>query len=279
MRIVIGIDIGGTNTKIVGIRDGQIFSPVQIRATDPIASFYGAFGKFVSTNNIELSSIERVLVTGVGAQAITGRILGVPTARVDEFMAVGMGGLYLAGIDKAVVASMGTGTAFVAADKTQARHLGGTGVGGGTLYGLSKSMLGMTNIDDVIDFAKEGDLSKIDIMVSEITKAKIKTLSPDATAANFAKMDDLATKNDIALGIINMICQTVGMLSVFAARETGDDKIILTGYLSRLPQARELFDAIERLSTVKFIIPEYSEFATAIGAAITYLNSNNYTEL
>ncbi len=279
MSIVIGIDIGGTNTKIVGIKDGEIFSPVHIRATDPVASLYGAFGKFVSTNNIALGDIEKVLITGVGSQAITHKILGVPTARVDEFMSIGMGGLQLAGMDKAIVVSMGTGTAFIAADGTKARHLGGTGVGGGTLYGLSKGLLGMTKATDVIELAKNGDLNKIDIMVSEITKAEIKTLSPDATASNFGKMDDLASKSDTALGILNMICQTVGMLAVFAAGQTGDKDIILTGYLSRLPQGKELFAQIEKLSTVRFVVPEYSEFATAIGAAIVYLQTGNYTDL
>ncbi|MDP4153305.1 MAG: hypothetical protein Q8865_07715 [Bacillota bacterium] len=46
MGLVIGIDIGGSTTKIIGIKDKEIISPIQVRATDPIASLYGAFGKF-----------------------------------------------------------------------------------------------------------------------------------------------------------------------------------------------------------------------------------------
>ena len=48
MGIVIGIDVGGSTTKIVGINKGQIQSPMFITATDPVTSLFGAFGKWNS---------------------------------------------------------------------------------------------------------------------------------------------------------------------------------------------------------------------------------------
>ena len=63
MRTVIGIDIGGSTTKIVGIRtDGEnieLIEPIFVRATDAITSVYGAFGKFTAENNIMLEDIEK----------------------------------------------------------------------------------------------------------------------------------------------------------------------------------------------------------------------------
>ena len=44
MGIVIGIDVGGSTTKIVGINGEQIQSPMFITATDPVTSLFGAFG-------------------------------------------------------------------------------------------------------------------------------------------------------------------------------------------------------------------------------------------
>ena len=38
MGIVIGIDVGGSTTKIVGINGEQIQSPMFITATDPVTS-------------------------------------------------------------------------------------------------------------------------------------------------------------------------------------------------------------------------------------------------
>ena len=53
MSIVIGIDVGISTTKIVGINeDGVVINPFRIKATDPITSLYGAFGKYLHDNNI-----------------------------------------------------------------------------------------------------------------------------------------------------------------------------------------------------------------------------------
>ena len=74
MRTVIGIDIGGSTTKIVAIRtEGEkieLIEPIFVRATDAITSVYGAFGKFTMQNNLELTDIDRVLMTGVGSSFI-----------------------------------------------------------------------------------------------------------------------------------------------------------------------------------------------------------------
>ena len=47
MRTVIGIDIGGSTTKIVGFRSENgkkaLIEPMFVRATDAITSVYGAF--------------------------------------------------------------------------------------------------------------------------------------------------------------------------------------------------------------------------------------------
>ena len=48
MGLVIGIDVGGSTTKIIGLNcKGEIQSPLFITATDPVTSLFGAFGKYV----------------------------------------------------------------------------------------------------------------------------------------------------------------------------------------------------------------------------------------
>ena len=50
MSVTIGIDVGGSTTKIVGFyeKDGalELIEPQFVRANDPITATYGAFGKF-----------------------------------------------------------------------------------------------------------------------------------------------------------------------------------------------------------------------------------------
>lgn len=272
MGIVLGIDIGGSTTKICGFRgEGNLIEPLSVRADDPLSSIYGAFGKFTALHEINLSDIECVMVTGVGSSYITQDLYGIPTHHVQEFDSIGLGGQYLAGLDEAVVVSMGTGTAIVHVKGDSVEYMGGTGVGGGTLSGLSETMVGLHDMHHLEALADKGDISKIDLRISDISKKNLSpTLYLDTTASNFGKLSDLATREDLALGIMNLVFETIGMVSVFAARCFGLKKVVLTGKLSSLKHAREVFDTLGKMFDMEFLFPENSRYGTVIGAALLY---------
>ena len=141
-KIVIGIDVGISTTKIVGIdSNGMVVSPLRIKATDPITSLYGAFGKYLHDNKIRLEEVEHVMLTGVGAAYIEENIYGLPTTKAEEFVADGLGAKYESKLDRMIVVSMGTGTSLVKCDGEDISHIGGIGIGGGTLTGLSRLLL------------------------------------------------------------------------------------------------------------------------------------------
>ncbi|MBE6637843.1 MAG: type II pantothenate kinase [Ruminococcaceae bacterium] len=268
--ITIGIDVGGSTTKIGGFTDrGVMIEPLYVKATDPVTSVYGALGKFTSANSFSLSDIKEIKVTGVGSSFLGNELYGCPCRHVGEFPSVGKGGLYLSGLSRAIIVSMGTGTAIVRAENNTCEYLGGTGVGGGTLMGLSRMMLGIDNIEHLVALAKDGDLTNVDLRVSDIAKQDGKLgLSADMTAANFGKLNDIATRADTALGLFNMVYETIGMMAYFAARSYGIRDIVLAGHLSRIPQATPVFSTLNIMFPVNFIIPEKSQFATVIGAAL-----------
>ena len=157
--ITIGIDIGGSTTKIIGLKGEKIISPLLVKANDPIASLFGAFGKFTAVNNLSLTDIKCVLVTGVGASYVEKPIYGLPTAKAFEFLSNGLGGLYLSGLRQAMIVSMGTGTSLVHADENKIEHMGGTAIGGGTILGLSSRLLNIRDIDVLVKEAEERDSS------------------------------------------------------------------------------------------------------------------------
>jgi type II pantothenate kinase len=265
----IGIDIGGTTTKIVGFHDGKIVRLLTVKASDPVASASGALGKLLDASRLSLADIKKLIITGVGQASIKSTIMGFPVERVDEFRAIGLGGLFLSGLDKAIVVSMGTGTAIVRAVEKEIVHLGGTGIGGGTLLGLARCILNLSDIPHIIELASAGSLKNIDLSIADITETKVGNLPTDATASNFGKVADSAGKSDYSLGILNLIFQTIGVIAVFAARQNNEKNIVLTGKLAHIPQAREIFDGVGRLYGVSFHIPENAEYATAVGAAIS----------
>lgn len=274
MGVVIGIDVGGSTTKIVGFRkvgaERELISPLFVKATDPMTSIYGAFGKFTDINALALSDIEQVLMTGVGSSHLSKPIYELPCGTVPEFKSIGLGGLYLSGLSEAVVVSMGTGTAIVHARRGKdADYLGGTGVGGGTLLGLSKKMLGIEEVAHLADLAEGGNLANIDLRVGDITKKDTSVGLPDTmTASNFGKLSDIASPSDVALGILNMVFETVGMLALFAARSRGVKDIVLTGNLTGVPYAKPIFKTLSSMFDVNFMIPENAQYATVIGTAL-----------
>ena len=276
MRTVIGIDIGGSTTKIVGIRKQngipELIEPLFVRATDAITSVYGAFGKFTMQNGLDLCDIDKVLMTGVGASFINKPIYSLNCQNVSEFKSVGLGGLYLSGLDEAIVVSMGTGTALIHAKKqsdgTKTEYLGGTGVGGGTLLGLSRKMIGVDTIEHLEQLCDGGNLDNVDLRIKDMSSDHNFQINEDMTAANFGKLSDMASKNDIALGIANMVAETIAMLAVFAARSFNVKQVVLTGNLTALKSITSVFEGLEDTFGVRFVIPKLSQFATVIGAAL-----------
>ena len=268
MGIVIGLDVGGSTTKIVGIRDGKSIGHEIVKATDPVTSAFGALGKFIDSHHLHITDISKLMITGVGASFPTGDLLGIKTTRVQEFLATGLGGLHLSGLSHAVVVSMGTGTAFVEAQEDKVRHIIGSGVGGGTVLGLSSSLLNVRDFDVLTELASGGHLNKVDLSISDISNIEIPGLPMSTTASNFGKMTDDVTRADLALGIFNLVFQSIGTMAVLAARNVGLTDVVFTGQMTRVSQCSALFNVFSDLYRVRFIVPEHSEFATAIGAAM-----------
>ncbi len=267
--ILIGLDVGGSITKIVGFHKGKLLKETLVQASDPVASAYGALGKFMLLNELRLDQVEAIRITGVGASYVEdSELLELPSIIVPEFDAVGLGGLYTAQAERAVVVSMGTGTSFVYADMKTIRHIIGSGVGGGTLLGLGQTMLGVRDFKSISEMSLEGDLHKIDLSVGDISRYDIPGLSADTTASNFGRVDERVTPSDLAHGIVNLVFQSVGTAAVLAARLEKVDKIIFTGNLLRIDSGRVVLKGFSDLYNVDIVVPEHAEFATAIGAAL-----------
>lgn len=271
-KIVIGIDVGISTTKIVGIdSNGMVVSPLRIKATDPITSLYGAFGKYLHDNKIRLEEVEHVMLTGVGAAYIEENIYGLPTTKAEEFVADGLGAKYESKLDRMIVVSMGTGTSLVKCDGEDISHIGGIGIGGGTLTGLSRLLLKTDDIKNIIDLAMEGDISHINLLIGDISAKPLPGLPMSATASLFSNAKANASREDIAVGLIHMVLQAIGSASILSSLGSGIKDFVMIGNLSLLPQCKEVYSAMEKLYGVHFIIPKYSEFCTAIGAALGYI--------
>jgi type II pantothenate kinase len=133
--LIIGIDIGSTITKVVSVENGKITKMIKTKASDAVTAATGAFGKIVIENGIKINTVERIVITGAGASKIKDDIFGIPTDRVNEIEAIGIGGMFLSGMSNIIITNIGTGTVIIEAGDKGIFHFGGSGVGGGTILG------------------------------------------------------------------------------------------------------------------------------------------------
>ena len=273
MDVILGIDIGGSTTKIVGLRtDGSVISMLRVRAEDQVTSLYGALGNYLTSNGLSLQDVRRVVLTGVGASYVEGSIYGLPTCKVDEFVASSTGALALSGQEGAVVVSMGTGTAFLWAQKDGSfHHLCGSGIGGGTLGGLCSKLVGVERFGQIQETALQGDLSNVDLTIADITCNPAPSLDPTLTAANFGNLAEDASPADLAAGAVNLVLQAIGTMTVLACQCCDSKTVVLIGSLTGMKQVKTNFETFERLYGIHYIIPENASLATAIGAALSSL--------
>ncbi len=273
MGLIIGIDLGGSTTKIVGLNNGTILSPMFITAADPITSLFGAFGKYVYDNGFQLADIEHVMLTGVGSSGVTQPIYGLPTTKADEFQADGLGARFDSGLNHLTVVSMGTGTTLVRVDGDDIRHIGGLGLGGGTLQGLAHLLLNTTNFEEIVELASQGNVEHINLQIKDICKNDLEGLPLHATASLFGKVRHTnPSLADIAKGLICMVLETIGSGAVLSSINRGGNEkdFVLIGNMTRLPECRDVFPKIEEIYGVRFHIPAHATFCTALGAALAF---------
>lgn len=266
----IGIDIGTSNIKMVEVDEKiNIKNKLILEKMEPTNTLQ----EFINKNNIELKNIEKIVATGVGVYDIENKFKNIEIIKVPEFIAIANGGKLANLKEEFLVVSIGTGTAFIKYENKEIAHIGGTGVGGGTLINLCRNIVPNISFAEINKGIVQGNLNNVDLMIKDITKEEIKTLPMDTTAANFGKLNMNATNDDIIKGFANMIFEAIGVMSAFASKASNIKTAIVIGQLAKMPYAREVLDKIEILHNVKFIIPENPEYSVAIGAIKHWLKN------
>jgi len=270
--LIAGLDIGGSVTKGVLFDDEKIIAYSEVQASDSITSALGCLGRLLADTGMKIRDLRKVALTGSITRRLKLDMIEIDYRVIDEIEAIGLGGLYLSGKNEAIVVSVGTGTAIVYARRHgkeySVEHLGGTGVGGGTIAGLGKLLLKKDYPSNIFKEASGGDLSRVNLQVRDIVGGPIGRIPAEATASNFGKVGDDTRPEDIALGLITMIAEVIATIAYFAAKQKSlEENIIFVGKLSSQEIfSKRLLDTLNVLGG-KATIPKNAEYATAIGAA------------
>ena len=262
--MIIGFDKGATATKIVGLDGEKILFEESVAARGE--SEYELVLRALDNAGIALSELEKIAVTGVGAEKCDFGVPGVPTVLIPEIEATGEGGAFLSGFSEAVVVSIGTGTSLALVKNGKYMHVGGSGVGSGTLRGLAETMFKTDDLAALFELAEQGNRLTVDLTIADLFTGT-DTLPPDLTASNLAKAEKSATQADWAQAVINMVLEVAGSHAALACGGYGVKNVVISGGVSVTPIAKRVYDGFTRLYGLNYVIPAHSAYATAIGAA------------
>ncbi len=274
--MVVGLDFGITNLDAALLKDGRLKRGV--RLDSPGASLESLAS---ALRHLELGfdALSAIGTTGGKHRELPSQLKGVPIVKVSEADAVGRGGLWLSGQESALVVSAGTGTAIIAARGRVCTHVTGSAVGGGTLLGLSRFLLGTADPFEVAELAAAGDPSRVDGTLQDVIGGGIGHLPADATAVNLgrlAALTELPAREDVAAGLVTLVSQVISVIALNAAKANSLERIVFVGHLMDLEPVCAAVRRVWGFYGVEQppVIPESRGFATALGAGLVALETS-----
>jgi type II pantothenate kinase len=261
---MIGIDRGASFTDFAVIESGGLVETLSIekRDWDSITDIYDDLTARCQTRHTVFT----------GSTADMPAKLKKEVQLISEIDAIGFGGSALANFSDCIVVSIGTGTAIVHFSEHGARHVGGTGLGGGTIKGLSSIICSLEDPLQIEAQALKGNPSKINLTLSDLGYEGLSFLDSDMTASNFADVKSNKPE-DMAAGILRLVGETIGIIASMCAREFKcRDRIVTVGKVANSQFIRHTIDLVGKLYQTHFTFPENPGYATVYGAAVKYMH-------
>ncbi|KAA0765657.1 type II pantothenate kinase [Bacillus sp. SH5-2] len=273
MESTIGIDAGGTLTKIAYLN----------------AKKQLAFEKFYSNEQDKVidwlknhTLIKQICITGGKAKRLQQLLSNsYKLVELNEFEATLVGVRYILkkekhSINNFILTNIGTGTSIHYVYNDKYIRAGGTGVGGGTIMGLSKLLTNIDHFEDVIPLTKVGSRKDLDITVGDIYGDILSPIDNNLTASNFGKAtntDSNFSKSDIIATVQGLVGEVVTALSLQFAEAKDMEHIIYIG--STLCHNLHLQNIIRSYTEYQNKIPVFLQddgYSGAIGALLHVQN-------
>lgn len=219
----LGIDVGGSFAKMGTVGSDTSAASLEMVAL-PLQREWLA-----QRLQPQGGEVDQVLLTGAGASQVKKWFPDQRFCVVPELEATGLGGAYLADLDRCVVVNVGSGTPVLYVDKhgNQVEHLGGTGMGSASLGGLAHFLAGVTDLQEVGRAALGGDPDKVNLLVGDIYDDPSNVGLPSTTtASNFGKYqdwrklkpEDHPSNDDLLAGLHTMVGQVIATIATALAR-------------------------------------------------------------
>lgn len=262
--MIVGIDAGGTLVKVAYTENGALhFTKYPIAEMDRVAAWVNGLAD------------GEICITGGGAGVLLS-LLDKGAKEMVEFEATHLGVQFLLKrmerSDAAyLLTNVGTGTSIHYVENNKQERVGGTGIGGGTLVGLSRLLTGVVDYEEMVSLARQGSRDRIDLKVKQIYEGKVPPISGELTASNFGnkifEVADQLSKEELIAAVIGLVGETVSTISVHAAKNCESSTIIYIGSsFFRNPLLKEVVESYTVLRGATPLFLENGEYSGAVGA-------------
>ncbi|MEK4629190.1 MAG: type II pantothenate kinase [Solibacillus sp.] len=276
MSTLIGIDTGGTLTKLAYLNKQN-----ELKLT----VFPSSEMHLVKAWLEKHPQVEEIGLTGGRTEQLRDVLKTMKSIEyIVEFEATLKGVRYLLEkeghkIEQSIITNIGTGTSIHYMDGNSHVRVGGTGVGGGTLIGLSTIMTGITDFDEIKENAFLGDREGIDLLVKDIYQGMDTPIDGNLTASNFGKVGITKksnfAKNDVLATTQGLVGEVITTLSIQLAEQHKAEYIVYIG--STLTNNEHLKKVIESYTIRKKHRPVFLQdcgFSGAVGALLNVMEQN-----
>lgn len=270
MSAWIGIDTGGTLTKLAYLDERQ-----ELKLTVFPSNEMHLVKEWLESH----PQVEEIGLTGGRTEQLLDVLKTMKSIEyIVEFEATLKGVRYLLEkeghtIDQSIITNIGTGTSIHYMDGNTHARVGGTGVGGGTLIGLSTIMTGISDFDEIKANAFKGKREGIDLLVKDIYQGMDTPIDGNLTASNFGKVGITDQRefeqNNVLATTQGLIGEVISTLSIQLAVQHETEHIVYIG--STLIDNEQLVKVIEHYTILKKHKPIFLEdcgFSGAIGALL-----------
>lgn len=275
-RLAAAIDFGISNTDVVVQRNGEWLTWSQPYTADPDEASVHAL---LTAGGVALDELPYLAVTGGRHRVLPAQIGATRIVKINEVQAIGRGGQALLGLEgearhtPIMVASCGSGTALIKAEGDRYAHVSGSAVGGGTMLGLARLLLGTMDPREIERLAVQGDRNGADLSLADVITGPIGSLPADATAVNFGRLGRASfhgqvSRVDLAAALVNLIAQTIALITINASRAHACQRVVLIGHMLDMSSFRTIVALVGQYYAAELQVVERPGYATAIGALL-----------
>ena len=277
MGKVIGIDTGGTLTKLAYLnQEGQLM--LEVFPSNNMALVKDWLEKH--------PEVEEIGLTGGRTEQLRETLQTMKNIEyLVEFEATLKGVQYLLkreghDLEEAIITNIGTGTSIHHMKGNSHSRVGGTGIGGGTLIGLTTIMTGVSSFEEVTKLAQHGERDHIDLLVKDIYQGMDTPISGSLTASNFGKVAITEKaqyrKEDLLATTQGLVGEVITTLSIQIAEQFKSKHIVYIGStLSNNPHLKEVIKYYTVLKKHTPIFLNDCGFSGAVGALLNSIEHQN----